>query len=130
MNNNIALKSKSYDLVYSDMSKSLRRSITDGNAFPHSLEIGHQDVVDGKTKLPMRQSRLYLAMTHVDTGGTNPAAAPLTVQITVRKGTGLNAPTTAAIELAVDSVIQALAGTGADASALDLADDIFASEQQ
>jgi hypothetical protein len=130
MNNDITLKSKAYEWQFSSAAGSSRKSITDGAAFPHTLQINHIDVKDGVTKLPMRQSKMFLAMTHKDTGGVNPAAAPLTVQVTVRKGTGVNAPTTADIELAVDTVVQALAGTGADGSALDLADDIFANEEQ
>jgi hypothetical protein len=130
MTNDITLKAKAYEWLYSSELGSARRSITDGAVLPHDLKISHIDVTDGKTKLAMRQSKMFLAMSHLDTGGVNPAAAPITVQVTVRKGVGVNAPSTVAIELAIDSVVQALTGTGADASALDLADDIFANEEQ
>jgi len=125
MNSNITVKGKAYVENFRDESRSRRTSITDGNAFPHTIEVAHQQLTDGKTKLPMVQSKLFVAMSHKDTGGVNPAAAPVSVQLTVRKGTGVNAPTTAELLLAIDSVRQILASTAADASALDQSTDLF-----
>jgi len=130
MNADITVKAKVYKLAYSDKSGSLRTSTTDGAAFPHSLSIVHQPLVDGKSKLPMIQSKLFISMTHKDTGGVNPAAAPVTVQVTTRLGTGLNAPSQAEILLALDSARQILASTAADASALDLGTNIFVTQEQ
>jgi hypothetical protein len=48
----------------------------------------------------------------------------------VQHGIGLYQPSTASIELAVDTLVQALTGTAADASALDLADEIFVGKEQ
>lgn len=130
MNADITLKSKVYKQVYSDKAGSFRKSVTDGAALPHTLRIAHTDTINSKTKVATRRSLCRLDMTHLDTGGVNPSPQPVSVQLVVEKGTGVYAPTQAAIELAVDSVIQALTGTGADASALDLADEIFVNEEQ
>lgn len=130
MNDQITLKAKVYDLQYSDISGSRRNSATDGSAFPHYLQVVHQNVIDGKSKLPMIQSKVFLSMTHKDTGGVNPAAAPVTVQLTVRKGTGLNAPSSTELLLAIDSIRQLLATTAADASALDLGSNVFVTQAQ
>lgn len=130
MNADITLKAKVYKLNYSDKSGSLRTSTTDGAALPHTVKIAHSDAVDSKTKLPMKRSLFRVDMTHLDTGGVNPSPLPVSVQIVVQKGTGLYAPSLTAIELAVDSAIQALTGTAADGSALDLADEIFVNLEQ
>lgn len=130
MNADISLKSKSYKLQYSDKLGSLRRSTTDGAALPHELRISHVESVDPKTKLPIIRSVVRIDLSHVDTGGVNPAALPVTAYMVVQQGRGVNQPNQTAIELAVDSVIQALTGTGADASALDLADEIFVNREQ
>jgi hypothetical protein len=130
MNANITLKSKVYNQVYSDKAGSLRRSITDGAALPHELRISHTDAVDSKTKLEVKRSVMRVDMTHLDTGGVNPAPVPVTAYLVVQHGVGTNQPSTASIELAVDTLIQALTGTGADASALDLADEVFAGKEQ
>jgi hypothetical protein len=130
MNANITLAGKVYNQVYSDKAGSLRKCVTDGAAFMHTVRIAHTDAIDSKTKVPTRRSLFRLDMTHVDTGGTNPAPLPVSAQLVVVKGTGLYAPSSAAIQAVVDSVIQALTGTGADASALDLNDEIFVNEEQ
>lgn len=130
MNADITLKSKVYKQVYSDKAGSLRKSTTDGAALPHQLRIAHTEAVDNKTKIPVVRSLMRLDMTHLDTGGVNPSPLPVSVQIVVVKGTGIYAPTQAAIELAVDSLVQALTGTAADASALDLADEIYVNGEQ
>jgi len=130
MNANITLKSKVYNQIYSDKAGSLRRSITDGATSPHTLRIAHTDGIDSATKIATRRSLMRLDMTHTDTGAVNPSPLPVSVQVVVVKGTGVYAPTQAAIELAIDSVVQALTGTSADASALDLADEVFANEEQ
>lgn len=130
MNADITLKGKAYKQVYSDKAGSLRRSITDGAALPHTIRVAHTDMIDSKTKSSARRSLMRVDMTHLDTGGVNPAPLQVSAQLVVVKGTGTNQPTQAAVELAVDTLIQALTGTGADASALDLADEIFVNEEQ
>jgi hypothetical protein len=130
MNNNITVKAKDYVLAYSDKTGSLRTSATDGNAFPHSIQVAHIDVIDAKSKLPAKQSKLVVSMSHKDTGGVNPAGIPVTVQLTVRHGTGINAPTNTELLLAIDSMRQILAATSADASALNLSSDIFVTKSQ
>jgi hypothetical protein len=130
MNADITLKAKVYKQVYSDQAGSLRRSTTDGAALPHTMRIAHTNAVDSKTKVPTIRSLTRVDMSHLDTGGINPSPLPVSVQLVVVKGTGLYAPTQAAIELCVDTLIQALSGTGADASALDLTDEIFVNGEQ
>lgn len=130
MNADITLKGKAYVQNYSDKAGSLRTSITDGAALPHTIRIAHTDGIDSKTKLPITRSLFRVDMSHLDTGGVNPSPLPVSVQVVVQKGKGLYQPSTATIELAVDSAVQAFTGTGADASALDLADEIFAGNQQ
>lgn len=130
MNADITVKAKSYKTIYSDKNGSLRRSITDGATLPHELKIAHTEATDSRTKIPTTRSLMRLDMTHLDTGGVNPSPLPVSVQIVVVKGKGLYQPSQTAIELAVDSVIQALTGTGADASALDLTDEIFVAGEQ
>jgi len=130
MNADITLKGKVYKQVYSDKAGSLRRSITDGTTLPHEISIAHQDATDSKSKLPVKRSKMALSYSHKDTGGVNPSPVPVLAQLVVQHGTGLYQPTQADIEFAVDSLVQALTGTAADASALDLADEIFASKEQ
>jgi hypothetical protein len=48
----------------------------------------------------------------------------------VQHGTGTYQPTTAAIQLAIASLVQIVSGTAADASALGLDDDIFVNKEQ
>lgn len=130
MNADITLKSKVYKQNYSDKAGSLRTSTTDGAALPHTVKIAHTDAVDSKSKLPIKRSLFRVDMSHLDTGGVNPSALPVSVQVVVQRGTGLYQPTQTAIELAVDTMIQALTGTAADASALDLTDEIFVNMEQ
>jgi hypothetical protein len=130
MNADITLKAKVYKLLYSDKTESIRKSITDGAILPHTLRIAHSDATDSSTKLPIKRSLVRVDMTHVDTGGTNPSPVPVSAYVVVQHGTGLYQPTQAAIELAVDTLIQGLTGTGADASALDLTDEIFVNKEQ
>lgn len=130
MNDNITLKAKVYNRVYSDKAGSLRRSLTDGAALPHTIKVAHTEIVDSVSKLKLARSLVRIDMSHLDTGGVNPAATPVTAYMVVTHGTGINQPTTAAIELAVDSLCQAMVGTGADASALDLAAIFFANKEQ
>lgn len=132
MNPDITLKGKVYSQQYSgtNVTGSQRRSITDGAALPHTIRIAHQDAIDSKTKIATRRSLFRLDYSHLDTGGVNPSPLPVSVQLVVVKGKGIYAPSQATIEAAVDSVIQALTGTAADASALDLTDEIFVGEQQ
>jgi len=130
MNANITLKSKVYNQVYADKGGSLRRSITDGATLPHELRIAHSDGVDSKSKLAIKRSLFRIDMTHLDTGGINPSPIPVTCYMVVQHGVGTFQPSTTAIELAVDSVCQALVSTAADGSALDLADDVFAAKEQ
>jgi hypothetical protein len=130
MNPDITLKGKAYKQVYSDKAGSLRKSITDGAALPHYLRIAHSDMVDSKTKIAARRHLFRVDMTHVDTGAVNPSPLQVSAQLVVVTGTGVYQPTQAAIELAVDTLIQALTGTGADASALDLTDEVFVNEEQ
>lgn len=130
MNADITLKSKAYKQVYSDKAGSLRRSTTDGATLPHTIRIAHSDAIDSRTKVPTRRSLMRVDMTHLDTGGVNPSPLPVSVQIVVVKGKDSYAPSQASIELAVDTAIQALTGTAADASALDLTDEIFVNEEQ
>jgi hypothetical protein len=130
MTNDITLKGKVYNWQFSTEAGSQRKSITDGATLPHTIKIAHSDATDSATKLPIKRSLFRVDMTHVDTGGVNPAPVPVSAYLVVQHGTGLYQPTTAAIELAVDTVVQAMTGTGADASALDLADEIFAGKQQ
>lgn len=130
MNADITLKSKVYKLLYSDKAESVRKSITDGAILPHTIRIAHSEAVDSATKLPVKRSLMRVDMTHVDTGGVNPAPTTVSAYLVVQHGIGLNQPSQAAIELAVDTLIQALTGTGADASALDLTDEIFVAKEQ
>lgn len=130
MNPDITLKSKVYKMLYSDKVGSMRKSITDGAALPHTIRIAHQDATDSKTKVPTRRSLIRVDMTHLDTGAVNPSPLPVSAQLVLVKGTGVWAPTQAQIELCVDTLIQALTGTAADASALDLTDEIFVNEEQ
>lgn len=130
MNADITLKAKVYKQVYSDKAGSLRKCTTDGAALPHQIRIAHTEATDNKTKVPTIRSLMRVDMSHLDTGGVNPSPLPVSVQLVVVKGTGIYAPTQAAIELAVDSLIQALTGVTADASALDLADEIFVNGEQ
>lgn len=130
MNADITLKSKVYKMVYSDKAGSLRRSITDGAAKPHELRIAHSEATDSVSKQPVARRLLRVDMTHLDTGGINPSPVKVSAYMVVQHGLGIYQPTTADIELAVDTLVQALAGTGADASALDLADEIFAAGEQ
>jgi hypothetical protein len=97
---------------------------------PHTLRIAHQDAIDSRTKVATRRSLMRVDMTHLDTGGVNPSPLQVSVQLVVVKGKDTYAPSQTAIELAVDTLIQALTGTAADASALDLADEIFVNEEQ
>lgn len=130
MNADVTLKSKVYKLLYSDKAGSERKSITDGATLPHKLRIAHSDATDSATKLPIQRSLVRVDMTHLDTGGVNPSPVPVSAYIVVQHGTGLYQPSTASVELAVDTLIQALTGTGADASALDLTDEIFVNKEQ
>jgi hypothetical protein len=131
MNNDITLKSKVYKWISSEQDKgSLRRSVTDGAALPHIWTIKHSDSTDRTTKLPVKVRTSKLAMSHLDTGGVNPSPVPIQVTMTVVHGVGLYQPSQAAIELAVDSKIQAYVGTGADASAQDLTDEVFVGGEQ
>lgn len=130
MNNDITLKSKAYKLLYSDKTGSRRRSTTDGATLPHELSIAHTDSVDQKTKSPVKRSVCRVEMTHLDTGGISPAATPVIAYMVVQHGTGVNQPSQTAIILAIETVIQALGSTTADASALGLADEIFVNKEQ
>jgi hypothetical protein len=130
MNADITVKAKAYSLLYSDKTESKRRSVTDGATLPHYITISHVDAIDRKTKLPVKRSTLRIDMSHLDTGNVNPSPVPVTASLVVIQGQGLYQPTTTAIELVVDSLIQMLSGTGADASALDLTDEVFAGLQQ
>lgn len=130
MNADITLKGKAYKLIYSDKLGSLRKSVTDGAALPHTMRIAHTDAVNSKTKVLTRRSLSRIDMTHLDTGGVNPSPQPVSVQLVVEKGVGLYAPTLTAIELAVDSLMQMYSSTAADASALDLTDEVFVNEEQ
>jgi hypothetical protein len=130
MNADITLKGKVYKLLFSDKTESQRKSITDGATLPHTIKIAHSDATDSATKQPIKRSLFRVDMTHVDTGGVNPSAVPVTAYLVVQHGTGLFQPSLAAIELAVDTVVQAMTGTAADASALDLADEVFVNKEQ
>jgi len=130
MNANLTVKAKVYNQVYSDKTESLRRSVTDGATLPHTMKIAHSDATDSATKLPIKRHLFRIDMTHLDTGAVNPSPVPVTAYMVVQHGVGLYQPTSTAIELVVDSVCQALVSTAADASALDLADEIFVSQEQ
>jgi hypothetical protein len=130
MNADITLKGKVFKLLYSDLAGSVRRSITDGATLPHTMKIAHTQATDSATKLPVSRSQFRVEMTVLDTGGVNPSPIPVTAYMIVQHGKGLYQPSQAAIELAVDVLVQALTGTAADASALDLADEVFVNKEQ
>jgi len=130
MNADITLKGKAYKLVFSDKAGSKRVSTTDGAQMPHTLRIAHQDAIDSATKLPITRSLFESAITHKDTTGTIVAPRPVRAYVVVEKLKGANAPSTADILLAIGTVIQAIASTSADASALDLASSVFVTGEQ
>jgi len=130
MNADITVKAKVYKLLFSDQAGSQRKSVTDGATLPHTLKIAHSDAIDSATKLPIKRSLMRVDMTHVDTGGVNPAPIPVSAYIVVQHGTGTGQPSTAAVQLAIASLVQILSGTGADGSALGLDDDIFVNKEQ
>lgn len=130
MNADLTIHGKVYKQVYSDKAGSLRRSTTDGAALPHTLRIAHMDAIDGKTKIATRRSLMRFDMSHLDTGGVNPSPLPVSIQVIVTKGTGTYQPSAVAIAMVCNSMVQALATTAADASALDLDDEIFLNEEQ
>lgn len=120
MNNNLTLKTKSVNLIYSDKDGSLRRAApTDIVSVGQlSLSIAHQDYVDSKTKVPGTRSvmRFQQDASNVTTGQSLIAFAQLTV------GRPTDATITDGDILAlVDCIRQMLATTSADAAALDLA---------
>jgi len=131
MTNDITVMSKAYKWVYSDANGgSLRRSTTDGATLPHTLKVAHVDAIDSKTKVPCRRSTVRFDLTHVDTGGANPSPLPVSAYMVLVKGKGVYAPSTASIQLAINSLIQLLSQTAADASALALRDAIGVNEEQ
>lgn len=130
MNADITLCGKVYKLVYSDKAGSLRRSITDGAALPHTMKIAHTETINSRSKIPTMRSLCRLDMTHKDTAGVNPSPQPVSVQLVVEKGLGVFAPTITDVELVVDSLIALLSTTAANAEALDQTDEIFANLEQ
>jgi len=131
MNNDITIESKAYAWQFSDkVAGSQRRSVTDGAARPHVMTIAHQTGKSSVTGLPVNRSKLRFDFTCLDTGGVNPSSEPLTVTLTMQKGMGINAPSSADITLAYDTIRQVLATTSADASGLNLGSNIFATQEQ
>jgi len=121
---------KAYKSIFNDADKSVRRSTTDGATLPHLITISHTDAVDSKTKVSCRRSTMRVDLTHVDTGGVNPSPLPVSCYVVLVKGKGVYAPSTTAIQLAINSLVQLLAQTAADASALALRDPFGVNEEQ
>jgi hypothetical protein len=67
MNSNLTISTLAFNLIYSDLSGSLRREISRGASLPTELLIKHQDIVDSATKQPSRRTLVrfdyYMAMT-------------------------------------------------------------------
>jgi len=69
MNNNLTVKTLSFNLVYSDKGGSLRRETSRGASLPTELTIRHQDYIDSQTKKPGRRSVLRFDRTVAGTDG-------------------------------------------------------------
>lgn len=130
MNNDLTIKGKAFNLVYSDQKGSLRRSTTDGATRPHTLKIAHQDSVDSATKVPTIRSSTRFDYTHLDTGGVNPSPKPVTCYMVLEQGKGQYAPSSADIQMVISMLVQVLSSTAADASALNLANNIGVNKEQ
>jgi len=129
MNNDLTIKTKSVKLVYSDKDGSLRKAAT-GDVVAVgklSLTIGHQDYIDSKTKASGRRHvvRFQQDAINITTGQPLVSYAQLTV------GRPSDTTITDADVLAmVDSIRQMIATTSADANALNLATNLFVTEEQ
>lgn len=130
MNADLTLKGKAYKLQYSDKAGSVRRSTTDGATLPHVMSIKHSSAVSSATKVAINRTLVRIDMSHLLSDGVSPGPEPVSAYMVVQHATGLNAPTTAAIQTAVQSLIQALTGTVADGSALNLLDAICVNKEQ
>jgi hypothetical protein len=70
MNNNLTVKTLSYNLVYSDKDGSLRRETSRGVTLPSELTIRHQDYIDSSTKKAGKRSVVRIDRTVAGTDGT------------------------------------------------------------
>lgn len=129
MNADLTIKTKNVKLVYSDEGGSLRKTATGDivTVGRLSLTIGHQDYIDSKTKSPGRRHvvRFQQDAVNITTGQPLVAYAQLTV------GRPSDPTITDSDMLAmIDSIRQMIATTSADAAALNLASNIFVTEEQ
>lgn len=123
MNADLTIKGGTFSSVYSDKAGSLRRAAP-GTPFSTgasgSLSIAHTSYVDSQTKKPGRRSLMRVQIDKAAADGSNTIAyAQLIVG---RPDDSVTVPDSDIVAL-VDSLRQVIAGTSADASALNLASD-------
>lgn len=130
MNADITLNTLVYAQKFSDEAGSLRRNTGLGATLPRELSIAHQKAVDSKSKLTTRRSVIRHDRVVPDALG-NPLACPVSVYlVAVVPDIGEATAVGAAITDGVVAIRQLISGTGADASALNLANAILVNQEQ
>jgi hypothetical protein len=130
MNADITLNTLGYAMVYSDKDGSLRRNSTLGATKPRNLSIAHMDATDSKSKLPTHRGLIRHDATIADATGVI-LPVPVSVYLVCSYPTGGDATATAtAISDGIVAIRQLISGTGADASALNLATAILTNHEQ
>lgn len=130
MNADITLNSLAYKLAYSDKDGSQRTNTSLGVTKPRTLSIGHLDATDSKSKLQTLRNLVRHDQIIADTAGVN-LPVPVSVYLVCSyPTTGDETETSTAINDGVAAIRQLISGTGADASALNLADAILKNREQ
>lgn len=127
MNADITLKTRAFNLIYSDKTESLRRNTTDGAAEPYELRIAHTPYTDKATGVAGTRSVLRLDVHKVIDESTKPLVGSA-YMVVVRPHHAEF--TTEVVTDMVAIICQALVGTGADANALGLDEEIFVNNEQ
>jgi hypothetical protein len=130
MNDNLTLNALAYNRVYSDQARSLRRNTTAGVTLPRELTMSHIKTKDNVSKENINRSSVKHDVVTADADG-NPVATRVSVQLIITYPTdvGVSASVSTAIDDGIVAIRQLISGTGADASALNLAANLKNGEQ-
>lgn len=130
MNDNLTLNALTYNRVYSDVARSLRRNTTAGVTLPRELTMSHITTVDNVSKQNIRRSSVKHECVTADSDG-NPVPTRVSVQLIITYPTDIGVPANVStgIDDGITAIRQLISGTGADANALNLAANLKNGEQ-